>query len=250
MKTVFINCSPKKRFCASLYFLFLQRLFVGGEKVTEHLRTPADHGRILEKLRDAQTVVFGLPLYVDGIPSHVLRFMTEMEAYCKQNGLRLTVYCIANNGFIEGRQNEPLMQIFEHFCTRAGLTWGGGVGIGGGVMLNVTRILFFVQVGLLLLNILLSVTKTGDFFPRDAWLSFAENAALLLFFNLGVLFYLIRMGLKIRKSAPAGKKYTRILIPSFIFILFADIFFLIISLFEGGLFRGWLARKKVQEGRS
>ena len=66
----------------------------------------------------------------------------------------------------------------------------------------------------------------------------------------GVLFYLIRMGLKIRKSAPAGKKYTRILIPSFIFILFADIFFLIISLFEGGLFRGWLARKKVQEGRS
>ena len=47
MKTVFINCSPKKRFCASSYFLFLQRLFTGGEKVNEKLRTPADHGRIL-----------------------------------------------------------------------------------------------------------------------------------------------------------------------------------------------------------
>ena len=46
MKTVFINCSPKKRFCASAYFLFLQRLFTGGEKVTEKLRTPADHERI------------------------------------------------------------------------------------------------------------------------------------------------------------------------------------------------------------
>ena len=32
MKTVFINCSPKKRFCASAYFLFLQRLFVSGQK--------------------------------------------------------------------------------------------------------------------------------------------------------------------------------------------------------------------------
>ena len=32
MKTVFINCSPKKRFCASAYFLFLQRLFVNGKK--------------------------------------------------------------------------------------------------------------------------------------------------------------------------------------------------------------------------
>ena len=243
MKTILINCSPKKRFCASAYFLFLQRLFVRGEKVSEQLRTPADHERILEQLRDAQAVVFGLPLYVDGIPSHVLRFLEKMEIYCKENNLHLRIYCIANNGFIEGKQNEPLMQIFEHFCSRAGLTWGGGVGIGGGVMLNVTRILFVVQIGLLVLNILLSIAHTGSFFPKDAWINFGENAALLLFFNLGVLFYLARMGHFIQKEAFSGKKYTRILLPSFIFILFADIFFIIISLFEGGLFRGWLARK-------
>ena len=45
----------------------------------------------------------------------------------------------------------------------------GGIGIGGGVMLNVTRILFVVQVGLLLLNTVLSVVQTGDFFPAAAW---------------------------------------------------------------------------------
>ena len=243
MKTVLINCSPKKRFCASAYFLGLQRLFVGGTKVTEKLRTPADHARILERLKDADAVVFCLPLYVDGIPSHVLRFLEEMEAFCTQNELHLNVYCIANNGFIEGRQNEPLMQVFEHFCTRAGLSWGGGVGIGGGVMLNVTRILFAVQVGILLLNIVLSAASTGNLFPRDAWASFGENALILLFFNLGVLFYLARMGSAIRKHAAFGKKYTRILVPSFVFILFADIFFAIISLFQGGIFRGWLAKK-------
>ena len=243
MKTVLINCSPKKRFCASAYFLGLQRLFVGGTKVTEKLRTPADHARILERLKDADAVVFCLPLYVDGIPSHVLRFLEEMEAFCTQNELHLNVYCIANNGFIEGRQNEPLMQVFEHFCTRAGLSWGGGVGIGGGVMLNVTRILFPVQVGILLLNIVLSAASTGNLFPRDAWASFGENALILLFFNLGVLFYLARMGSAIRKRAAFGKRYTRILVPSFVFILFADIFFAIISLFQGGIFRGWLAKK-------
>ena len=128
MKTVFIDCSPKKRFCASAYFLALQRLFVRGEKAAEKLRTPADHGRILEQLRDADAVVFGLPLYVDGIPSHVLR----------------------------------------------------------------------------------------------------------------------RMGSFIRRGACSGKKYTRILIPSFIFILFADAFFIIVSFFEGGLFRGWLAKKGIE----
>ena len=244
MKTVFINCSPKKRFCASAYFLFLQRLFVTGEKVNEKLRTPSDHARILEQLRDAQAVVFGLPLYVDGVPSHVLRFMEEMEPFCRENGLKIKVYCVANNGFIEGKQNEPLMQVFEHFCTRAGLLWGGGVGIGGGVMLNVTRILFIVEIALLALSIVLSVVKTGNFFPKESWISFAENTALLLYFNLGVLFYLAGMGNAIRKGSFFGKKYTRILIPSFVFILFADIFFIIISVFEGGIFRGWLAKKE------
>ena len=244
MKTVFINCSPKKSFCASAYFLFLQRLFVGGRKVTEKLHTPADHDRILKELSDAQAVVFGLPLYVDGIPSHVLRFLKQMETYCRENDLHPSVYVVANNGFIEGKQNEPLMQSFEHFCGRAGLTWGGGVGIGGGVMLNVTRILFAVDIALLALNTVLSAVNTGNFFPKGAWISFGENAALLLFFNLGVLFYLARMGRCIRRRSFSGKRYTRILIPSFVFILFADIFFVIISLFEGGLFRGWLAKKE------
>ncbi len=243
MKTIFINCSPKKRFCASAYFLFLQKLFTGGKKITEKLRTPADHERILEQLREAQAVVFGVPLYVDGVPSHVLRFMEKMEAFCKENGLRLSVYCIANNGFIEGKQNEPLMRVFENFCVRAGLSWGGGVGIGGGVMLNVTRILFLVDIALLVLNTVLSAVNTGDFFPESAWISFGENAALLLFFNLGVLFCLIRMSFFLRKGTCGGKKYTRILLPSFVFILFADIFFIIISVFQGGIFRGWLAKK-------
>ena len=110
-------------------------------------------------------------------------------------------------------------------------------------MLNVTRIVFVVQIGILLLNIILSVTRTGNFFPKEAWKSFGENALLLLFFNLGVLFYLTGMGAAIRKGAVFGKKYTRILLPSFIFILFADVFFFIVSLLQGGLFRGWLARK-------
>jgi len=247
MKTVFINGSPKKRFCASAYFLFLQRLFTGGKTVAEKLRTPADHDRILAQLADAQAVVFALPLYVDGVPSHVLRFLEKMEAYCRENGLRFSVYCIANNGFIEGKQNEPLMQTFENFCARAGLTWGGGVGIGGGVMLNVYRIVYVVQIGLLLLNIVLNAVNTGSFFAKSALLNLGEDTAIILFLNLGVLFYLARMGRFIRRGGFSGHKYTRIMVPSFLFILFADIFFVIFSVFGGGLFRGWLAKKEPSE---
>ena len=243
MKTLFINGSPKKRFCASSYFLFLQRLFVGGDKVTEHLRTRGDYQRILDQMPGADAVVFGAPLYVDGIPSHVMGFMEEMERSCREKGLHPRVYAIANNGFIEGKQNEPLMQLMENFCRRAGLTWGGGVGIGGGVMLNVTRILYFVQVGMLILNLLFNGISTGDFLPVGPLQSFLKNVLWLLYLNLGVLFYLIRMGRAVRKREEAGKRYTRILVPSFTFILFADVFFIILSFLEGGMFRGWLAKK-------
>ena len=70
-----------------------------------------------------------------------------------------------------------------------------------------------------------------------------EDAELRMLID-SVLFYLGSMGSFIRKGTCAGKKYTRILIPSLIFIVFTYIFFIIISLLQGGLFRGWLKEKK------
>ena len=250
MKTVFINCSPSKRFSASSYFIFLERLFVSGEKVTETLRNKSDHERILQQLENADAVVFALPLYVDGVPSHVLRFMEVLEQFCREKDKHFGVYCIANNGFIEGRQNEPLMQVFENFCSRAGLKWGGGTGIGGGVMLNVTRIGFIVEFVLLLVNMLLSGFQTGNFFPEAVLINFAENMLILLFLNCGVLLYLFQMAKAVRHGTFFGKKYTRIMLPSFVFIIFADIFFIIVSIIKGGIFRGWLAKKNVDEAKS
>lgn len=244
MKTVLINCSPKKRFCASAYFLGLQRLFVKGKKVTEKLRNRGDYQRILNELSDADTVVFCLPLYVDSVPSHILSFLKEMELFCKENNIRLNLYSISNNGFIEGKQSEPLLRVFQNFCAKSNLEWGGGIGIGGGVMLNITRLVFVIQIGLLFLNILLNGIQNGNFLPVDALINFAEQALLLLFLNLGVFFYIIRMGGAINKGKFFGKKYTRIMIPSFVFIIFADIFFAIISTFQGGIFRGWLSKKQ------
>ena len=250
MKTVFINCSPSKRFSASSYFIFLERLFVSGEKVTETLRNKSDHERILQQLENTDAVVFALPLYVDGVPSHVLRFMEVLEQFCREKDKHFGVYCIANNGFIEGRQNEPLMQVFENFCSRAGLKWGGGTGIGGGVMLNVTRIGFIVEFVLLLVNMLLSGFQTGNFFPEAVLINFAENMLILLFLNCGVLLYLFQMAKAVRHGTFFGKKYTRIMLPSFVFIIFADIFFIIVSIIKGGIFRGWLAKKDLDEAKS
>ena len=243
MKTVFINGSPKKKLSVSQYLVFMQGLSVKGEKVKEHLRNQSDHERILNVLKDADSVVFCLPLYVDGVPSHVLSFMKEMEVFCKENNLMINVYVVSNGGFIEGKQNEPLMQVFENFCIRSGINWCGGIGIGGGVMLNVMRIMIFVELGLLLLNIFISGVQMGNWLPMDILSEFVSEILWILLLNAGVIWYSLRMGNALNKGQLCGKKYTRILIPSFLFVIAADIFFVIISVFKGGIFRGWLSKK-------
>ena len=243
MKTIFINCSPKKKFSASAYFISVQQFFVTGKKVKEVLKNKADHGRILDSLEDGDKVVFALPLYVDCLPSHVVTFLKEMEEFCNKKHINLNIYALANNGYIEGVQNAPLFQVLRNFCVRSNLTWGGGIGIGGGVMLNVLRIVFYVQIGILFLNMILSGTQTGNWLPIEAFTNFMTQALTIGFFNLGVFLYAFSIGKAFNESRICGEKYTRILIPSFIFILFADIFFVIISVFEGGMFRGWLRKK-------
>ena len=236
MKTVFINGSPKKKLSVSSYILGIVRLLVRGEVVKEQVRNSGDYERILNSIADADNVVFGLPLYVDGIPSHMLAFMKEMERFCVEKNIQLNVYVVSNGGFIEGCQNKPLMQIYENFCKRCNFRWCGGVGIGGGVMLNVMRIMFLVYAGLFILNTIMAGLNA-------ALPIFAEQLIVVLFFSFGAFLYCLRMGIAINKGTNCGVKFTRILLPSFLFILAADIFFVIISIFQGGIFRGWLRRK-------
>ena len=136
------------------------------------------------------------------------------------------------------------MQVFENFCVRSGNTWCGGIGIGGGVMLNVMRILLVVYAGILVLNIVLNGVAEGNWLPVEAFQNFGQQAFMTLFFSCGVIFYELLMAGAIRKGKVFGVKFTRAMMPSILFILVADIFFVIMSVFQGGIFKGWLAKKE------
>lgn len=243
MKTVFINGSPKSRFSASNYFLKWQSAFVQGHKIFLKLQTGSDHKTILEQIIDADVVIFSIPLYVDSLPSHVLTFLLEMEGFCKEHKLNSKIYVIANNGFIEGSQNAPLFRVMENFCTRSNLRWGGGIGIGGGVMFHALRIVLMIEIGIFFAHILISGILHANWASADAVQNFLFAVLAISFLHLGAAFYIAKMGLKINAGHDFGEKYTRILLPSFLFIPIADIFFVITSLLKGGLFKGWLRRK-------
>lgn len=243
MKTVFINGSPKKHFSASGYFLKLQSMFVECQTEFVQLRNRSDDKKIMNQLIDTDAVVFSMPLYVDGPPSHILAFLQEMEIFCKEHNLSLKIYVISNNGFIEGKQNEPLFHVMKNFCDRSHNQWCGGIGIGGGVMFNALRVVFFVEMIIFLSSVLISGLLYGNWIPLKPIHNLLFMILFILFFHLGVFCYMYKMGKVINKKEAYTVKYTRILIPSFLFILIADAYFMIVSLFNGGLFRGWLKRK-------
>lgn len=245
MKTVLLCGSPKKRLSASAFLLKLAALFIGGEKTFVAIPTvPSRYDPILDELKGADNLLFVMPLYVDGVPGHVLSFMQALETFAKEEDLHPRVWVVANNGFIEGRQNAPFMAIMENFSAACGFSFMGGLGIGGGVMLNVIRILLPLQFLMMLLTIFLTYVGEGQWIIREPVENFLLNLLINGALASATFYYIISLARHIHRQEDFGKKYTRILLPAFVFIVVADVFFFIASLLQGGLFRGWLAKKK------
>lgn len=192
-----------------------------------HGRT--DFSRILERLSSIDALVLSVPLYVDGIPSHVQEFLEKAEAFCKERNCRFTLYVVSNNGFIEGRQNRVHLNMYLCWCEYAGIKWGGGIGIGGGVMLHALSVVYPIVLVIYLLNILCSLAFR-NFVTIDMWLSLLDNALIYVFLNIGVLYCMARLAWNVRKRTTTVNRYTRVMIPSFLYIPCADIFMMLKSL--------------------
>ena len=138
MKITFINGSPKASNSAS--GLLLDELSALRPKdciTTCGLHTPCLPGEMdLEAFSLSDAAVFAFPLYVDGIPSHLLHCLCQLEKYFIAHPSALTVYVIINCGFFEGKQNRYAIEIMKNWCARSGLKWGMGIGIGGGGMIT------------------------------------------------------------------------------------------------------------------
>ena len=110
-------------------------------------------------------------------------------------------------------------------------------------MFNALKVVSMIECGIFLLSVLISGIFYSNWLPRDGIQGFLFALLILFFFHAGAIFYMMKMGAKVNKGNVLGERYTRILLPSFLFLLIADIFFLIASVLKGGLFRGWLQRK-------
>lgn len=132
MRIAMINGSPKVKNSASGALLEDIKYYFSKEE--ELVEVPL-HGTSVsednvDKLNQAQAWIISCPLYVDGLPAHLLSCLVQLEEQFKNAGISL--YGVVNCGFYEGIQAEFALKIMENWCKKTGNIWGGGVGVGGG----------------------------------------------------------------------------------------------------------------------
>ncbi len=91
------------------------------------------------EVRASDALLLAFPLYVDGMPASLMRFLAAYESYCRGPGNGASVqrvFAVCNCGFYEGAQNALALEMVSHFCASAGLLWCGGAGIGTGEMIS------------------------------------------------------------------------------------------------------------------
>ncbi|WP_018305336.1 hypothetical protein [Desulfitobacterium hafniense] len=137
LKIALINGSPKAKNSASEAALQALGTFLRDSEITEYdFRKPQLSFEHLKQLEEQEVWVLAFPLYVDGIPSHLLSCLAQLENHFKARPTpKVTVYCLVNCGFYEGEQCGLALEMVENWCAKSGRQWGQGLGIGAGGML-------------------------------------------------------------------------------------------------------------------
>jgi multimeric flavodoxin WrbA len=88
----------------------------------------------------SDVILLGFSLYIDSVPSNMLKTLAVLEEYIKKAPSQgIAAYAIINNGFYEGRQTRTAFEIVQNWCDRAGPRCGGGIGQGAGEMLGAVK---------------------------------------------------------------------------------------------------------------
>ena len=88
--------------------------------------------RIMEEV---SAVVLCMPLYVDGLPSQVIRFMEKAQKEYK--GEPKKIYVLSNMGMYESKQLVHLFESVKQWCTAMNFEYCGGLGISAGELVGV-----------------------------------------------------------------------------------------------------------------
>jgi hypothetical protein len=133
-----LNGSPKPKASTSANILTaLEERLAGNEVV----RLRASIGSVPDAashLLSCDALVIAFPLYVDSIPSHVIRFLEGLEQVCASAPVarirEVKLYAMINCGFMEPEHAAIAVDMVKFWCAKVGFTFGRAAAFGGGGM--------------------------------------------------------------------------------------------------------------------
>ena len=135
MKISIINGSPKTgRSNSEILGNYLLSLLKDNEIRKYYSISVRLDDKIKNQIYNSDVLIFLFPLYVDGIPSNLLKLLVEFEKEKVVNPAT-RVYCVVNNGFYEGKQNRLAILQIKNWCEKVKARWGQGIGVGAGELL-------------------------------------------------------------------------------------------------------------------
>ena len=138
MNIVFINGSPKTGKSCSEYLLETIKKNISPDKNIYEISIADKKIKDDDKfhiIANCNKILIACPLYVDCLPSTVIKFLEGYEEYINKNKITKVskFYGVVNSGFFEGSQNRQALRVFRNFTSHIEkLKYGGGIGIGGG----------------------------------------------------------------------------------------------------------------------
>ncbi len=94
-----------------------------------------DHSALVRLMEEAPAVVLCTPLYVDGLPSQLIRFLETARREFRGGPRR--IYVLANMGLYETSQLSGLFEAVRQWCGRTGFLFCGGLGVSAGELIGV-----------------------------------------------------------------------------------------------------------------
>ncbi len=108
----------------------LRERLTGDAEIVMLSRYTGRTDELLDELQDAPSLVLCLPLYVDGLPSQVIRLMERYR--CRHGVTGKRIYVLANMGLYEPEQLVNLFASAREWCRDMGFRYCGSLAVGAG----------------------------------------------------------------------------------------------------------------------
>ena len=162
------------------------------------LRCTEGENALLAAVDRAGLIVFAFPLYVDCLPYLATKALTVIAAHrsATANPPPQRLMAIVNSGFPETHQNSIALAICHEFAEQSGITWAGGLALGGGGAVGQQPLTAEKRTGLPVkhviraLDLAAEALSDGRPVPAEAVVSMAKNPVPLIPFALWCRMYM------------------------------------------------------------